>query len=367
MNAIPLINNAPRPNINVGSIGSPAFNPVAAGAKLGGSIGGNVMRQNPASMPVNNETQLRQEVNTSIVALKREAFSLENLIAQAAQTLQDINKRLSELEGKQGDYVKKADATVASVGGDGKYISAISETDGKISATESEITSSVSSGNSQPVTSGGVAEAIDHIIYNANITDCNDAFEKGKTKTYWVDGRQVRNCPPSSASGTQGWYIISQCNGVNISQRNYITQIATPADYTDLDGIFVRHCYLTNMSVPNVWGNWTKVILNSDVDNTIAGKIKTRGETIIDKVYEKLDGSNIYLKNGMNQIAQNIANYTTGQFVDINTGGPRYCFVIYKLDNTYWSAELRSYQSAYNNIVFKFGHENTGYFGVKIY
>jgi hypothetical protein len=169
MNAIPLINNAPRPNINVGSIGNPAFNPIAAGAKLGGSIGGNVMRQNPASMPVNNETQLRREVNTSIVALKREAFSLENLIAQAAQTLQDINKRLSELEGKQGDYVKKADATVESVGGDGKYISAISETDGKINATATDLgnmvpVNSVTSGNMHSVTSGAVKDYADTVI-----------------------------------------------------------------------------------------------------------------------------------------------------------------------------------------------------------
>jgi hypothetical protein len=182
MNAIPLINNAPRPNINVGSIGSPAFNPVAAGAKLGGSIGGNVMRQNPASMPVNNETQLRQEVNTSIVALKREAFSLENLIAQAAQTLQNINKRLSELEGKQGDYVKKADATVASVGGDGKYISAISETDGKINATATDLgnmvpVNSVTSGNMHSVTSNAVYGYFKKKIVKKSVTvNAQDSF-----------------------------------------------------------------------------------------------------------------------------------------------------------------------------------------------
>jgi hypothetical protein len=174
MNAIPLINNAPRPNINVGSIGSPAFNPVAAGAKLGGSIGGNVMRQNPASMPENNETQLRQEINTSLVALKKEAGTLENLIAQAAQTLQDINKRLSELEGKQGDYVKKADATVESVGGNGKYISAISETDGKISATATDLgnmvpVNSVTSGNMHSVTSNAVATYIQRTSYGFKI------------------------------------------------------------------------------------------------------------------------------------------------------------------------------------------------------
>ena len=152
MNAIPLINNAPRPNINVGSIGNPAFNPVAAGAKLGGSIGGNVMRQNPASMPVNNETQLRQEVNTSIVALKREAFSLENLIAQAAQTLQDINKRLSELEGKQGDYVKKNDVVDSITSGNMNPV-----TSNAVATSNAMPVNSVTSGNMHSVTSNAVA------------------------------------------------------------------------------------------------------------------------------------------------------------------------------------------------------------------
>jgi hypothetical protein len=155
MNAIPLINNAPRPNINVGSIGNPAFNPVAAGAKLGGSIGGNVMRQNPASMPVNNETQLRQEVNTSIVALKREAFSLENLIAQAAQTLQDINKRLSELEGKQGDYVKKNDVVDSITSGNMNPV-----TSNAVATSNAMPVNSVTSGNLHSVTSNAVAEAV---------------------------------------------------------------------------------------------------------------------------------------------------------------------------------------------------------------
>jgi hypothetical protein len=179
MNAIPLINNAPRPNINVGSIGSPAFNPVAAGAKLGGSIGGNVMRQNPASMPVNNETQLRQEVNTSIVALKREAFSLENLIAQAAQTLQDINKRLSELEGKQGDYVKKNDVVDSITSGNMNPL-----TSNAVATSNAMPVNSVTSGNMHSVTSNAVASEITDIktpIYlntytttGSNLTLSND-------------------------------------------------------------------------------------------------------------------------------------------------------------------------------------------------
>ena len=238
MNAIPLINNAPRPNINVGSIGSPAFNPVAAGAKLGGSIGGNVMRQNPASMPVNNETQLRQEVNTSIVALKREAFSLENLIAQAAQTLQDINKRLSELEGKQGDYVKKADATVESVGGDGKYISAISETDGKINATATDLgnmvpVNSVTSGNMHSVTSNAVAS-----ILNVATTETLCGF---------YDGEPL-----------YGRLIVLQGTGM---QAGVQKDFALPTDLNNkqiikIEGYMVRENFKYNIPLGSYWSVW---------------------------------------------------------------------------------------------------------------
>ncbi len=51
---------------------------------------------------------------------------------------------------------KIATLDVASVGGSGKYISAISETDGKISATETALSTTPTSGSTIPVTSGGV-------------------------------------------------------------------------------------------------------------------------------------------------------------------------------------------------------------------
>lgn len=49
---------------------------------------------------------------------------------------------------------------VASVGGSGKYISEISESDGKISATEGNIDTIVTSGSNNPVSSDAVANAI---------------------------------------------------------------------------------------------------------------------------------------------------------------------------------------------------------------
>ena len=54
----------------------------------------------------------------------------------------------------------------SSVGGSGKYISAISETDGVISATASDLATSVESGNSNPVTSNAVNSAIEDITKN---------------------------------------------------------------------------------------------------------------------------------------------------------------------------------------------------------
>ena len=91
MNAIPLINNIPKTNIN-------------------------------------NEKQLRQEINTSLVALKKEAGTLEGLINEAAQMLVTINNRIATLEN---DTVKKSD-----------------------------IVDVVQSGNLQPVTSNAVSGAI---------------------------------------------------------------------------------------------------------------------------------------------------------------------------------------------------------------
>lgn len=150
---------------------------------------------NVATPKRDNETQLRQEVNTSLVALKREAFNLETLINQAAQTLVEVNERITALENVQGDYVKKTDVTdtvqsgnmnpvtsnavsgaisaldVSSVGGSGKYISAISEADGKISATASDLgnmvpVDSVTSGNMHSVTSHAVANAMSNQFVN---------------------------------------------------------------------------------------------------------------------------------------------------------------------------------------------------------
>lgn len=71
------------------------------------------------------------------------------------------------------DAVESLD--VASVGGSGKYISAIEETDGKISATEGSIDTAPTSGSDNLVTSGGVYQALQAIGEIGKTAVCDTA------------------------------------------------------------------------------------------------------------------------------------------------------------------------------------------------
>jgi hypothetical protein len=117
------------------------------------------------SVPLIQNANDAQQINASIIAMKKASRELDEKIVKLNSLNSELDKKIALLDSglnKEIEDRKEAinSLDVSSVGGSGKYISAISETDGKISATASDITSSVSSGNSQPVTSGGVANAI---------------------------------------------------------------------------------------------------------------------------------------------------------------------------------------------------------------
>ena len=146
MNAIPLINIAPPRNDNVNKI-SNKLNNIPVSQNISGAVG---MFGNSG---FNNETQLRQEVNTSLVALKREAFNLETLINQAAKTLTDVNNRIAALENVQGDYVKKTDVTDTIESGNMNPL-----TSNAVATSNAMPVNSVTSGNLHSVTSNAVAD-----------------------------------------------------------------------------------------------------------------------------------------------------------------------------------------------------------------
>ena len=75
-----------------------------------------------------------------------------------------------EAFAKAGDITTAIQALdVSSVGGDGKYISAISETDGKISATATTMDTTPTASSTKAVTSGGIKTALDKKVDIANV------------------------------------------------------------------------------------------------------------------------------------------------------------------------------------------------------
>ena len=251
MNAIPLINNIPKTNIN-------------------------------------NEKQLRQEINTSLVALKKEAGTLEGLINEAAQMLVTINNRIATLEN---DTVKKSDIVdvvqsgnlqpvtsnavadkissldVSSVGGSGKYISAISETDGVISATATDLgnmvpVNSVTSGNLHSVTSNAVNNAIAQQRFLIPLCTTFQTTTNTNWRTYKQLGSyfiEFFNNLPIISGKTKKVRLLFDVYTLN----NSITVGLKRRDDTDYTIILDRQVVWGGLEVPNFSSLFTVVIDSS--------------------------------------------------------------------------------------------------------
>lgn len=119
------------------------------------------------SVPLIQNANDAQQINASIIAMKKASKELDEKILKLNNLNKELDKKIAVLDnGLAQEITDRENAInaldVAGVGGSGKYISAISETDGKISATASDLATTVSSGNSQPVTSGGVADTLNN-------------------------------------------------------------------------------------------------------------------------------------------------------------------------------------------------------------
>lgn len=149
-----------------------------------------------------------------------------------------ITHALDDILNKVSDAIGSLDAS--SVGGSGKYISEISETNGVITATSEDIDTEVTSGSSNPITSGAVYSALIEKLtyypkayYSSEITDCNDA----------TDGilclKDVANAPTSSSGfimlmtlsyDNNSLYKIQIC--VKISSTDIFTRAKTGGTWT---------------------------------------------------------------------------------------------------------------------------------------
>ena len=108
---------------------------------------------------------------------------------------------------------KIAALDVASVGGSGKYISAISEADGKISATASSLDTAVTTGSAAPVTSGAVATALAPLIAATNEFDHNIPR--------WINGVLGKDITSYYTDGTL-WKRLNGTDGFTLLEDIYV-------------------------------------------------------------------------------------------------------------------------------------------------
>ena len=225
------------------------------------------------SVPLIQNPNDAQQINASIIAMKKASKELDEKILKLNNLNKELDKKIAVIDSGLAQEITdrenadNAEATnrntaitnavnsldVASVGGSGKYISAISETDGKINATASDLATEVTSGNSQPVTSGGVAEAIDAMSYDFS---------------YYVSGEEtvfVIEVPYTNASNTTsvGSILINARYGYKYILDFYAfineSSLSTTANR-------VAKVKMTDGAYSN--GNYLETILKWDVDTT---------------------------------------------------------------------------------------------------
>ena len=121
-----------------------------------------------------SETTARE---TADEALDERVGSIESKIPSQASSINKLADTASVSSIASASVSEAIDLLdVGQSGGNGKYIKAISETDGKISATEGTIDSAVTAGSSNPVTSGGVKDFVDNQIATAITQVLNTSF-----------------------------------------------------------------------------------------------------------------------------------------------------------------------------------------------
>lgn len=122
---------------------------IQAGIVNEGEIISTIEDDKPHTLPIDQLRDLQEDVRQ----LQEEQGSIEELIPEDASTsdlLATIGQVLTTIQSLD----------VASVGGNGKYIKAIEENNGKISATEETFDTTVTQNSTKGVTSGAVYTAI---------------------------------------------------------------------------------------------------------------------------------------------------------------------------------------------------------------
>ena len=231
------------------------------------------------------------DINTSLIALRK-------VLRELTETTSDVNKEIEKyvlksdvvnvvesgndnpvtsgaVYDKVTDTINSLD--VSSVGGSGKYISAISETDGKINATASDIDTAVTSGSNNPVTSGGVANAL-------NIpTDAVLHYSFDEVPDY-PDGTAVYKHIKDFTS-TSDWSVNSSRTVLSLDNNGLKAQSTGTDGYVQLWG--------TQTNVSNISNKIVKIKWHSNANCTLYLRDLTSPYTR-HSISQKSLGNNVY-------------------------------------------------------------------------
>jgi len=154
---------------------------------------------------------------------------------------------------------------VSSVGGNGKYISAISETDGKISATATTMDTTPTANSTNAVTSGGVKSALD---------DKN--WFKNKGPSYLQNSNAYYQCisaPTAEFSGLVKLYDVTEFfDGTIVNQNErsvFFGDVSLIRDGGNAGCKYARVCAMIGYNTAS-----SNIILQSDDDNAYPVLVK---------------------------------------------------------------------------------------------
>ena len=229
-----------------------------------------------------------------------------------------------EAFAKSGDITTAIQALdVPSVGGDGKYISAISETDGKISATATTMDTTPTANSTKAVTSGGIKTAL------------NDKFDKygffGNTDGKWIGAA----LSVSGETEVKYWKLCSFTTSSNYWSLNFVADVTNA--YFD-SNVFER-------KIISIFGKTTGVVGSAfEIREGNNQLYSTRGYGNI--IYYETSGNNvtIYIKA---KFAANAGQYC--RLVSVLS--------VYSISNLTWYQETTAGTQPENPVKFSLGYK----------
>jgi hypothetical protein len=220
------------------------------------------------SVPLIQNANDAQQINASIIAMKKASKELDEKILKLNNLNKELDKKIAVLDNGLAQEItdrENADSAevtnrntaitnavnsldVAGVGGSGKYISAISETDGKISATVSDLTSVIESGNNQPATSNAVYNFNKITINNSNVGEIKDVY-------ILLNPSAINSY---NKVGSYEFHIMIQRGG-NSNSKNVIINFLS--SYDGAEGQNILHCGIRE-GINNIYAKIVKITYN---------------------------------------------------------------------------------------------------------